>query len=257
MRHGRAAVLGLVPFALAAMTGSGRADLLRVDMQPNAPFAGRPPVNFTGVESQAAAASPLFGSNGSNTWNYLTAPPSGSGTVTNPVFSNLVDSAGAATGVSLSFTGTFDAADDTPIDNSGSNAVENDYFLIGGTTVIGYTISGLAANTREALYLYAPNFVHYDSGYPDNQPSRGYTLTANGETITVPSGPDNNALAYVTTDASGDISGTWSSPLLNEGDWSGFQLATVPTAAPEPASLPLLVGGLVALAAVARRRTRH
>jgi uncharacterized protein (TIGR03437 family) len=207
-------------------------EVIRVDFQPNAPFSGRPPVNFTGVESQAAAASPLFGTDGSNTWNYLSVAPGV--LVTNPSFSNLVDSTGATTNVGIAFTGVLFAADDNPIDNNASDGVENDYFAIGATP-LSYVISGLPPNVQVTMYLYAPNFVLYDSGNPVGQPSRAYTLTANGTTINVPSGPDDNALATVTTDGSGNISGTWSTA-GNEGDWSGFQLAYFP---------PPSIGGLL------------
>ncbi len=245
----------LIAGLAAAMVSPACADVIRVDFQPNAPFVGHPPVNFTGVESQAAAANAIFGSNGSNTWNYPAISPTSS--TTNPSFSNLVDSAGTATGVSIAFTGTVDSANDGAVNNSGSNGLENDYFLInipGGSTSALYKIGGLPANTTVAFYLYSPNFSLYDSPNPVDQPSRGYTLTANGELITVASGSDDNALADVKTDALGDISGTWATP-GNEGDWSGFQIAWTAnqTAAPEPWSTGLLLCGIGLLTFVARR----
>jgi len=182
------------------------------------------------VESHAAAADPIFASTGSNTWNYLAIDPFDAAT-TNPSFSNLVDSAGSATGVAISFTGNVSAANDEPVDNNGSDALENEYFLICGSSCgtisasVTYTISGLPANTVVAFYLYSPNFTLTDSGDPVGVPNRGYRLTANSVTVDVPSGyGTNDALAYVTTDASGNISGTWSVPNGNEGDWSGFQI---------------------------------
>lgn len=235
----------LLGIALAAATAlSVSADVIRVDFQPNAPFAGRAPADFTGVETQAAAANSIFGSNGSNTWNYLSINPSTP--TTDPAFSNLVDSAGTTTGVSVAFTGILSSANDGSVNNSGSNALENDYFLIDGYVPSAlYTIGGLPANTTVALCLYAPNFTLYDSPNPVDQPNRGYNLTANGELITVPSGPDDNALAYITTDALGDISGTWSTA-GNEGDWSGFQIAwsTTQIATPEPATWEFILCGL-------------
>ena len=147
MRVAAVSGIGLLALALAALPA--QADVIRISMQPSSAFGGRSPLDFTGVESAAAAADPLFGSNGSNTWNYITAPPSGTSQVTNPVYSGLLDSAGLTTGVSLSFTGTFDAASDNPLDNNGSNALQNEYFLIGGSTVIDFTISGLKISGRE------------------------------------------------------------------------------------------------------------
>ncbi len=66
----------------------------------------------------------------------------------------------------------------------------------------------------------------------------------------------NNALAYVMTDASGDISGVWSTPDGNEGDWSGFQIAYGATLTPEPGSVLLVSLGLVFGFIVMRKRVR-
>jgi hypothetical protein len=245
-----------------AFAAPSHADVIRVDMQPSPGFDGRTSVNFTGPESSATAANPIFGSDGANAWNYLNIT---TGTATDPSFSNLANSEGVATGVSIAFTGTVGAANDNPL-FSGSEGVENDYFLICGSgcgnvsSSVTYTISGLPVSTLVALYLYSPSFTQNDSSDPTDQPNRGYTLTANGTSVNVPSGSGSeNALLYITTDASGDIAGTWSVPDGNEGDWSGFQIGypIASSATPLPAALPLFGSGLGLLGLIASRRKRR
>jgi len=209
-----------------AATSSAAATIISVNFQPNAPFAGRAPLSFTGVESQAAAACGVWSA--SNIWNNLSIAPYPALT-TNPSFSNLVNSTGAATGVGISFTGTISSANGAPLDNSGSDALENEYFLISpapGLTIstsVGYTISGLPANTPVALIAYAPNFTPPSIG--------GYQLTANGTVTAAFDGSNNITQIQVTSDASGAISGWWSNGTGGIGapdmemDFSGFQLA--------------------------------
>lgn len=221
-----------------------RADLIRVDFQTTNSFGGRNPINFTGVESKAAVASSLFASDGVNFWNELGVAAAFTDT-TNPAFNNLLDSEGVATSVGISFTGRITAASDVPLDNSASDALQNDYLVInagGAQASVGYSITGLAANTLETLYLYSPTF----------STNRGYQLTANGSSLTVVSGSPGTLLAYVTTSSTGTISGTWSSG--GEGDWSGFQISDgmQVSATPEPADLG--VAGLIVLVVSLRRR---
>jgi hypothetical protein len=221
--------------------------VISIDFQPNAPFGPNAPVDFTGVESQAATANPVFGN--SNIWNYLAIAPATTQTV-NPSFSSLVNSAGVGTTVGLSFTGSLTAADDAPIDNSGSDGLENDYLLVnaaGASSSATYTITGLPANTSVTLYLYAPNF-----GASHSQ-VRGDSFTVNGTPVTIAAtgSTDDTALLTVTTDPSGDISGTWAANGSHEGDWSGMQLAYV---VPEPGAALLALLGLSSLFGVVRLR---
>lgn len=233
------------------------ATVISVDMQTSAAFSGRASIGYIGNEGSATSANSVFSN--ANIWNILELAPADASdpNTVNPTFLDLKDSDGASTGVSLSFTGTLTAANDNPIDSNGSNAVENDYFVNGSGAGIGYDIMGLTADTEVALYLYSPNFIQTDSSNPTDKPNRGFQLTANGSTINVPSGfGSNNALAYVLTDASGSISGTWSTT-GNEGDWSGFQIAYPIAATPLPASLPLFGSALALLGAYPLLRRRR
>jgi hypothetical protein len=246
-------VLSVALTVLVASSTLAGATVISVDMQTSAPFSGRSSIDYNGAEGSATLANSIFGS--ANLWNVLELAPAGD-TTTDPTFSDLKDSTGALTGVSMSFTGVLTAANDVPINNDGSNAVENDYFVNGTGADIGYTIAGLDPNTQVALYLYSPNFVQYDSSNTTDQPNRGFQLTANGDTINVPSGlGSNNALAYVMTDGLGTISGIWSTT-GNEGDWSGFQIGYPIAATPLPASLPLFGSALALLGAYPLLRRR-
>ena len=80
-----------ISLAVLGIVSSAQADLIRVQMSPNASFSGNGgPYFFSGVESSAAAADPVFGSDGSNAWNHLTIDPGPTSTA-NPSFSNLVE----------------------------------------------------------------------------------------------------------------------------------------------------------------------
>lgn len=249
------AAMGLAGLAALASASAAHATVISVDFQNLQPFAQRQAVNFNGVEAAAALADPIFA--GASTWNEL-ALDAAPNSITDPSFTGLVDSTGAATSIGISFTGTVTSANDTPIDNVGSDAVDNDYFVNPLGTSIAYSISGLDPDTLVALYLYSPNFSHDDSSNDTGKPSRAYTLTANGTPIFVPSGTGtgNNALAYIMTDGNGDISGTWTTA-GNEGDWSGFQIGYPVAAVPLPAGAVLFGSGigLLGLFGVARRRS--
>jgi hypothetical protein len=229
---------------LSLAAGPAAADTIyRIDFQPNASFVGRAPVDFTGVESQASAADSAFGSDGVNTWNYLTLAPDPTYTA-NPSFNNLVTSLGAASAVGISFTGSLGSADDVPIDNSGSDGLENDYLVFdagNASSSLTYTISGLPDSTAVTLYLYAPNFSS----------PRGYSLSVNGTSVNVLNSA--NAIVTVDTSASGTIAGTLDN-LGHEGDFSGLQIdVSSSSAVPEPATWLFCGGGLLALALCWRR----
>jgi hypothetical protein len=222
----------------------GQTVVVSADFQPNADFGGYAPVNFSGVESQAAAADPVFAN--SNVWNHPSVDPTVAEATINASFSNLVNSTGATTSVGISFTGTFSSAIGPPIDNSGSDGVENDYFELDGgnqlSSSITYTISGLPAGMLVSVFLYSPNFG------ASHGTDRGYNLTLNGTAVDVVSAStaNNTALVNVMSTASGTITGTWTSDHNAEADWSGFQLSyTVPE--PSTWAAVLVSAGLVSL----------
>ncbi len=79
-----------------------------------------------------------------------------------------------------------------PTITAGPTRWKTAYFLTTGTITneIGYTITGLPANTaRLPLSVAFLNFSHSDSGDPTGQPSRGYTITATGQNDSCPAGP--------------------------------------------------------------------
>jgi hypothetical protein len=233
----------------AASSSRGQNVIVSADFQPNADFGGYAPVDFSGVESQAAAANPVFAS--SNVWNYPSVDPTVAEATTNASFSNLVNSAGATTSVGISFTGTFSSAIGTPIDNSGSDGLENDYFELDGnnqlSSTIAYSISGLPANMLISVFLYSPNFG------ASHGTDRGYNLTLNGTAVDVASAStaNNTALVNVMSTASGTITGTWTSDHSAEADWSGFQLSYM---APEPSTWAAVLSSAGLMGLTMRRR---
>lgn len=230
--------------ALVCSTAAFATEVIRVDLQPNSGSWTR--IDYTGVESQAATANSEFGSSGGNLWNHLSIHGYSDNT-TNPSFSNLIDSAGHSTNVSFSITGAITSASDNPINTNGSNALQNDYFLVFSGHAVQYTIAGLSANTRIDFFNYAPNFT--------NRGNRGYNLTANGTAISVPNTSNNNtAFTSITSTATGTITGTFSSP-TGEADWSGFQLAYSTAAVPEPTTWAMIIFGFGIVGGGLRRRS--
>jgi hypothetical protein len=205
------------------------------------------PINFQGVEPDAAAADASFAN--SSQWNHLVADGS------TTTFPNLLTSTGANSGVSLSvdpFSGY----------NDGSHNLPDTYFyqLAFSGSSFPFTISGLDPNQTFTLFLYGFNSVHSAN-------DRGEIFTVGSSTFTTATGhassldPTHAVDGFITgvTSANGTVSGAWAfDPLnrANEIDWSGFQLdVSSAVATPEPGTLVLLAGGLGLLIRV-RARSR-
>jgi hypothetical protein len=220
---------------------------LRADIVVSVQFQGNnAPVNFQGVEPDAAAADAAFAN--SNQWNHL--QPNG------PTFPNLITSTGATSDVSFSTQYVYGY-------NAGSHDLPDTYFYqyVQNAFSTPFTISGLAPNEDFTLFLYAYNSV--------NSPNdRGEVFTVGSSTFDSATGnaasldPTHAVDGFITgvTNSNGTISGTWavdSSNSSGEIDWSGFQLdvSSAVVAAPEPGGIVLLASAL-ALMILRRRRIK-
>jgi hypothetical protein len=140
----------------------------------------------------------------------------------------LVDTSGAATGVTLGFSSfgayTADPSYDPFTGSPDANLVQG-YLYSGGT--ISMTLSGLTPNQSYALYVYTQG--------DNNSPGRSISISANGgpaQTATQSNAhsfyPDNNyVLEFVSADGSGSIA-IRGVTLAGEGDINGLQLKAEP-----------------------------
>jgi hypothetical protein len=163
-----------------------------------------PPVTMSGIESSSGLG---------NIWNAFSIPGH-DGTAINPSM-NLVDSAGAASGVSFSITGTV-----TGWSQNGSNLVSDYLFLNAGKsdTVITWEISGLTPGEIYTFYGYGGV-------------SRDIQLTldrdGNGSLVGETSFNANSAglsITNITAGASGTVIGSATRGSVSEGNWGGFQI---------------------------------
>jgi hypothetical protein len=221
---------------------------LRADIVISAQFQGtNAPVNFQGVEPDAAAADAAFAN--SNQWNHLQPNVAGA-------YTNLITSTGAASDVSFSTQYVFGY-------NAGSHDLPDTYFYqyVQNAYSTPFTISGLAPNEDFTLFLYAYNSVNSAN-------DRGEVFTVGSSTFDSATGnpatldPTHAVDGFITgvTSSNGTISGTWAFDASNssgEIDWSGFQLdvSSAVVAAPEPGSIVLLASAL-GLTILRRRRIK-
>lgn len=253
----------LCALGAAAVAGGASAATINVDFQP----AVDPAVaNIYTVDYAGTAAAPDAGTV-SNIVNASTPP----GAVfvdanigyyddvdgATSTFS-LVDSNGAATGISLTFSdeagGAFAVSDNAGnLGNIATDAVGlmRDYLIAFGDAQT-MTLSGLAPGELVDIYLY---------GEGDNLSNDRSTLfNANGVIggtsgdaggVSLTQGSDYVVLHNVAADANGDIAIIYAANGTPEGPFNGFQVVQIP----EPGSLALL--GLGGLAMLRRRRNQH
>ncbi|HZD30174.1 MAG TPA: PEP-CTERM sorting domain-containing protein [Candidatus Angelobacter sp.] len=255
------AICFLVMLAFAT-TQFVSAQVYSVAFKTNNPAGNTGPVS--GPEAAATAANSAFG--GANVWNNVFSPYA---LETNPSWSNLLDSTGASSSVSLSITGTVGAVDFAPWEPAPDpirtaflfwNSWQNGQgaFGAGESTNIAWQLTGLQPNATYAMFFYG--------ALPDT--TRYFDVTIGGNTQQVWSYNDSVAhpltgtlFATVYSNASGAISGTGEgigngccSGGTNEADWSGFQIAELSPTTPEPSSLILLGSGVVGVLGTLKRK---
>ena len=207
---------------------------LQADTVYSVQFQGvNSPVNFQGVEPDAAAADAAFAS--SNQWNHLQSTEPGA-------FTDLITSTGASSDVSFLTQYVFGY-------NAGGGGLPDSYFYqYSSNGNQSFTVSGLTPNEDFTLFLYAYN--------SQNSPNdRGESFTVGSSTFDSSTGnpasldPTHAVDGFITgvTSSTGTISGTWAfdpSNVSGEIDWSGFQLDVSSAVVPEPGAIVLLAGGL-------------
>jgi PEP-CTERM motif len=220
---------------------------------------------ISGPDAASTAANPLFGA--ANVWNNVDVPFGGE--LTNPTWTNLVNSTGASIGVTFQVNGTVSGVDFYPfIPNLNPLRSELMGFNDNGqgqlpdiSANITWSLSGLAPNATFDMCVYGS-----EANY-----NRSFNMTIGGVTHNVPtfdatkSVPPTSCVLFnnLISNSAGTITGigTGIGPIdqfTSEGDWSGFQIVEISSSpVPEPQSLLLIGTGALALATTLRRRLLH
>lgn len=188
-----------------------------------------------------------------NVWNILAL----SGATTDPVFDNLQDNSGAATEVSLAFTGKL-SADHGFTDVNGpraNNPIGVDYLLWGVTrwnldNVIGFRFSGLTPGASYELTAFGGS-SGIDRSFNMRVDTNGDGDLSDETALIVPNEADAGAsdgppshfppsVTFIATASpSGTILGNAARIGNNEANWAGFQLRSVPALRNEAADARL------------------
>ena len=180
-------------------------------------------------------------------WNVFEVSEAGTAA---PVSLNLLDSTGAASGVTLTFTGA-DGSGLLGAYGHAPDAINNlvgEYLFLGGqlgTYAADFSVTGLTGGGIYDLYLWTggPAF----GSYAGNGMTSDIDVDLDGDGVLDGAGPIlEQAAPTVISGIVADAGGTILLQNLDNGglesEWSGFQLIAVP----EPATIALLgLGGLV------------
>ena len=203
-------------------------------------------VQFSNDASHTQSGAAVVGNNG-DAWNNFTSGHAGTG--------SLVDVAGGASGVKLSFSASnFWEADPSYFHFAGqadANLMQG--YLVGyaGQPDITLNFTGLVAGHAYGFWVYTQG--------DDNSRGRSISLSANGGAAAIATQSNTGSfvlgdnVAYLTAvaDHDGDVE-IFGHDLVGEANINGVQLMAVP----EPSEIVLLMAGGLLLAGAAVRRNR-
>jgi len=226
--HLFAPALGTLMACLGAVTPAQGGNLINVDINSTDGF---------GVSGTYSGAG-VLGAAG-DTWNAFTGAFFDSTSRTNLA---LVDSSGASSGVTLSFsgqTGFFDTGNDGVFSPTAFAALMDDYLFVYPPSSVAVTFDGLTAGD-------AYRFILYSSA---NAPGRDTIFTVNGSSQTVQDFSAGTTFAFglnyadftTPADGSGQVSFTVAPGQFGEGNLDGIQLQDVTSSSvPEPSTLVIV-----------------
>jgi hypothetical protein len=254
---------GLVALALGVTFAAtaARASLVSVDLSSSL----SPVPVYSGVEAQAAGLNASFAA--ANVWNdaQLGYGPAGS---VNPTFPGLLDSTGAASGLTLSITGTASAY------NGGGTPLFGSYLYFNSpnqpSTGFTWTLSGLTPGATYDMVFYGANTNQsrsFDMVVDTDGNGAFGNDTAFAVVTALSADPAPALRTGITASATGTISGQAigvgsNTDFASEGNWSGFQIASAGPAIPPVSGVPepgsalvgMMVLGLCGVGSARRRR---